>query len=317
MSAMRNVVVSRIQSLAPGIKEFTFVAPPGEELSRFSAGSHIVIHSVLKGKPHHNPYSLLGSPDDPHWRIAVRRQEVSRGGTAYMHEELKEGDTLRVSEPINLFPLVRLGRKYILVAGGIGVTPILSHAREMSRLKMDFEVHYAVRSAEFLVLSDELRALAPGRFYTYFDSEQERPDFKQLFGNQPLGTHIYVCGPSGMIDACLNAGRAAGWPESHLHSEKFLAAEYGEEFTVVAAQSNVTITVASDTSLLDALEEAGLNPPCLCRGGACGQCEAEVLSCDSEFEHRDIFLTDAEKSSRKKIMPCVSRVKGGTLILNI
>lgn len=317
MSAMRNLIVSKIQMLAPGIKEFTFSAPPGEELSRFSAGSHIVIHSVIKGKPHHNPYSLLGSPDDPHWRIAVRRQEVSRGGTAFMHEELKEGDVLKSSEPINLFPLVRLGRKYILVAGGIGVTPILSHAREMSRLKMNFEVHYATRSPEYLVLGEELRNLAPDRFHVYFDSQQQRPDFKTLFNNQPLGTHIYVCGPSGMIEACLGVGRAAGWPESHLHSEKFLAAEHGEEFTVIASKSNVTIKVASDTSLLNALEEAGLNPPCLCRGGACGQCEAEVISCDSEFEHRDIFLSESEKASRQKIMPCVSRIKGGTLILNI
>jgi len=303
--------------LSPTIKEFTLAPVQGKLLPSFSAGSHIVVHLPLGMRTQQNSYSLLGGPDDACWRIAVRLQEESRGGSLHLHEKVREGDRLSVGEPLNLFPLVRMGRKYLLFAGGIGITPILSHAREMGRLGIDFEVHYAVRDIESAVFLDELETIASNRVRVYLDSRGERPDFGLLLGAQALGTHVYICGPGGMIDVCLITARRLGWPESHLHSEKFLAPEQGEEFVVVAARSKKQFTVASDVSLLEAIEQAGLNPKSLCRGGACGQCEAEVLECHGQLDHRDIYLSTIEKASGCKIMPCVSRVKGGTLVLNI
>jgi ferredoxin-NADP reductase len=277
----------------------------------------VVLQLPVAGRTHHNPYSLLGSPDDPYWTIAVRLQETSRGGSSHLHRAVGVGQRLRVDGPVNLFPFARTARRHLLFAGGIGITPILGHARELARLNADFEVHYAVRSAEFAVYRDELERLAPGRLHVYLDAEGARPDYPRLLAAQCLGTHLYVCGPAGMIEACLASARACGWPGSHLHSEQFLAPAHGDAFQVRAERSGIELTVAADMSLLDALEQAGLEPPCLCRGGACGQCEAEVLSCEGELDHRDIYLSAAEKASGKKIMPCVSRLRSGRLVLNL
>lgn len=317
MNPTRMVVVTATRLLAPGIREFELASDDGEPLPAFSAGSHVVVHLDSGQRLHHNPYSLLGSPDDPRWRIAVRRQEVSRGGSAWLHEHVQVGDRLKVGAPVNLFALSRLGRRHLLVAGGIGITPILAHAREMARLKLDFEVHYGARSRVHAVYLDELERLAPGRVHLYLDDAGVRPDFEAILAPQPLGTHLYVCGPAVMIDLALGAGRRLGWPPGHLHSEQFLAPAPGEVFTVEAARSNVRFTVPADVSLLDALEQAGLDPACLCRGGACGQCETAVISCDSALEHRDLFLSEAEKASGRKIMPCVSRARGGHLVLDL
>jgi dimethylamine monooxygenase subunit B len=187
----------------------------------------------------------------------------------------------------------------------------------MARLGLDFEIHYGARSQEYAVYREVLEQLAPGRVHLYLDALGQRPDFAGLLATQPLGTHLYLCGPVVMIDLALAAARRLGWPSSHLHSEQFLAPLAGQSFTVEAARSKVRLTVAPDMSLLDALEQAGLDPACLCRGGACGQCETAVLSCDGELEHRDLFLSDAEKASGRKIMTCVSRARGGHLVLDI
>lgn len=317
MNPSRTVVVRGARMLGPGIREFELAAEDDVGLPPFSAGSHVVVHVETGGRVHHNPYSLLGNPDDPTWHIAVRRQEQSRGGSAWLHERVQVGDRLRIGAPVNLFPLARLGRRHLLVAGGIGITPILAHAREMARLGLDFEIHYGARSKEHAVYHEVLEQLAPGRVHLYLDVHGERPDFQGLLATQPLGTHLYLCGPAIMIELALAAAKRLGWPSSHLHSEQFLAPAAGESFTVEAVRSKVRLTVAADVSLLDALEQAGLDPACLCRGGACGQCETAVLSCDRPLEHRDLVLSEADKASGRKIMTCVSRARGGHLVLDL
>lgn len=318
MNASLNVEIRRIRDLAPGIREFTLSPSASGEFPVYSGGSHIVLSLPLGARPHRNPYSLLGDPTvRDNWRIAVRRQEQSRGGSAWLHEQAREGMRIDVSTPVNLFPLVRVGRRHILVAGGIGITPILSQARELARLGADFEVHYAYRGPEYGVFVDELEALAPGRVHHYVQARREQLEFSTLLAGRPLGTHFYICGPGGMVAASMNAGRELGWPESHLHSEQFLAPTGGEPFDVKLAVSGKNFTVPSDQSLLEAIEQQGVDAPYLCRGGACGQCELDVLGASGELVHHDIYLNAEERASGRKIMPCVSRMKGGCLTLNI
>lgn len=317
-SASLNVEIRRIRELAPGIREFSLSRTDGEEFPVYSGGSHIVLSLPLGERPHRNPYSLLGDPTvRDTWRVAVRKQEESRGGSRWLHEQAREGMRIDISAPVNLFPLIRTGRRHILVAGGIGITPILSQARELARLGADFEVHYAYRGPEYGVFSDELEALAPGRVHHYVQSRREQIEFGSLLAGRPLGTHFYICGPAGMVAASMNAGKSLGWPESHLHSEQFLAPTGGEPFDVKLALSGKAFTVPSDLSLLEAIEQQDVDAPYLCRGGACGQCELEVLGAEGELIHHDLYLSADERASGKKIMPCVSRLKGGCLTLNL
>ena len=139
----------------------------------------------------------------------------------------------------------------------------------------------------------------------------------RLLERQPLGTHLYVCGPSGMIDGVLSMARDAGWPDQNLHSERFLAPPAGSRFRVVLQRSNKEISVGEHQSILEAIEAAGVQAPFLCRGGACGQCESAVVSCDGALEHNDHYLSTTDKASGRRIMICVSRLQGRELVLDL
>jgi ferredoxin-NADP reductase len=313
-----EVRISSARQVAEGIRELTFTRADGEEFPRFSGGSHIVLQLPLGDRVHRNPYSLVGDPSDRHrWRIGVHRQAQSRGGSAWLHEHARPGMTLQVSWPLNLFPIVRTARHHLLVAGGIGITPILSQARQLTELGLPYELHYAFRSEAVAAFLDELHALGGGPVTTHDLSKGQMLSFTQLLSGRPLGTHFYICGPKGMIDDALATGRRLGWPPSTLHSEQFVTPPGGEPFEVALAKSGLRITVPADLSMLEALERAGVDAPSLCRGGACGQCETEVLEATGELLHHDIYLSADERASGKKIMPCVSRLQGGcTLVLN-
>jgi ferredoxin-NADP reductase len=318
MTAEIGMVLSRIVDLGPGIREFWLAPEHGGELPAYSGGSHIVLSLPLPEGVRRNPYSLVGDPNDRgKWRIAVRRQERSRGGSAWLHESAREGQPVKVSMPANLFPMSRLARHHLLIAGGIGVTPIVSHARELARLGHSFEVHYAHRAPEFGVLLDELRQLAGRDVHCYVASRGEMIDFRKLLADRPLGTHAYLCGPPAMVEDYHRTAREMGWPDTHVHSERFLAPPPGQAFTVNMARSGLQVEVPADRSMLEALEAAGAEPPFLCRGGACGQCETAVIACDSAFQHNDLFLSQAERDSGRKIMPCVSRIAGGCITIDL
>jgi len=313
-----GMVLSRMVDLGPGIREFWLAREDGGELPAYSGGSHIVLSLPLPGGIQRNPYSLVGDPNDRgKWRIAVRRQEQSRGGSAWLHESAREGQPIKVSMPANLFPMARLARHHILIAGGIGVTPIVSHARELARLGHSFEVHYAHRTPELGVLLDELRQLAGEAVHCYVASRDEFIDFHALLGARPLGTHAYLCGPQPMVEDFHRIAKKLGWPDTHVHSERFLAPPPGEAFTVKLARSGQNVAVAPYQSMLEALEAAGAEPSFLCRGGACGQCETQVIACDAAFQHNDLFLGPAERASGRKIMPCVSRIAGGCITIDL
>jgi ferredoxin-NADP reductase len=311
------VVVRAVRELGPEIREFTLAPADGGSFPTYSAGSHVVVSLPIGERVHRNAYSLLGDPAErDEWRIAVRRQSGSRGGSQWLHAHAKPGLALEISWPVNLFSLVRTARHQILVAGGIGITPILGQARELARLGASFEAHYAYRGAANAAFAEELQALAPSRVYLRDSERDGHLDFGALLARRPLGTHVYVCGPQSMVDAAKIAAARLGWPPGHIHSEQFLAPAGGEPFEVEMRASGKRFTVPRDLSLLEAIEAQGIDTPSLCRGGACGQCELEVLEADGALHHHDVYLSDAERASGRKIMPCVSRLEGRCLVLN-
>jgi ferredoxin-NADP reductase len=313
-----NVRVAAVEQVTPMIKHFTLVREDGQDFPTFSGGSHVVLAMDINGRVHRNAYSLMGSPEDTKaYHISVRRQERSRGGSVFMHDHVVEGSQLQITFPVNLFSLSKLGRKHILIAGGIGITPFMSQLHDIQRNGYQYELHYAFRSPEHGAFQEQVKSLCGDKAYFYADSLGQKLDIRVLLSAQLLGSHVYVCGPSSMVTVVLETARELGWPENHIHSEQFSAPPMGDAFKVQLAKSGIEVEVSSDITLLEALETAGAEPDSLCRGGACGRCELEVLALDGEIYHHDHYLSDAEKASGRKIMPCVSRARCTHLLLNI
>ncbi|HEY3327161.1 MAG TPA: PDR/VanB family oxidoreductase [Novimethylophilus sp.] len=313
-----NVRVAAIEQVTPMIKHFTLVREDGQAFPTFSGGSHVVVAMDINGRTHRNAYSMMGAPEDTQaYHISVRREERSRGGSVFMHDNVVEGSSLQITLPVNLFALSKLGRKHILIAGGIGITPFMSQLHDIQRNGYSYELHYAFRSPEHGAFSGQLKARCGDLAHFYADSLGRKLDIRALLSAQPLGSHVYVCGPASMVTAVLETARELGWPENHIHSEQFSAPPTGDAFKVRLAKSNIEVEVPSDITLLEALETAGVNAESLCRGGACGRCELDVLELDGEIFHHDHYLSDAEKAAGRKIMPCVSRARCTHMLLNI
>jgi dimethylamine monooxygenase subunit B len=315
------VEVSGIEQLTPLIKHFTLSPVGGGRMPAFSGGSHIVV--VMRGdarragaRVHRNPYSLLSSPHElDAYQIGVRRMEESRGGSHFMHDQVTVGTRLEIAHPVNLFPLDKIARKHVLIAGGIGITPFMAQLEDLHQGRVPYELHYCVRSPEHAAFLPRLREREGGRLHVYYDSEGEAIDFDRLLSDQPLGAHVYVCGPAGMIDRVTATARTWGWPDSHLHWEQFSAPPVGDAFDVFLARSKVHVHVPPDQSLMESIEAAGVEVPYLCRGGVCGFCQTRVLEIDGEIVHNDHYLSDAERS--KFMMPCVSRARCKSLVLDL
>ena len=315
--AKLQVRVAEVVEVNELIKRFRFVARDGSDLPAFSGGSHTVVEMDDNGTRRLNPYSLMSDPEDRSgYEISVRRDDVGRGGSLFMHREVKPGMEMTLSYPVNLFALDSRAKKHLMIAGGIGITPFLAQIRQLTHLGGKFELHYSARSKPLGAYMDRLTAAHPDRVHCYFDDQKQMIDLKKVLENQPIGTHLYVCGPKGMIGWVLSTAEAMGWPKQALHSEEFIAPGTGLPFTVELAASGKTITVGPTQSLLEAMEAAGVDAPYLCRGGACGQCETAVHKCDGAILHRDHWLTPDEQASGQKIMPCVSRFEGKTLVID-
>lgn len=276
----------------------------------------MVITMGDNNRTYHNPYSLINSPyQRDSYKIAVRRMDEGRGGSLFLHHKVKVGDQLKISAPMNRFGLNALGRKHILIAGGIGITPFLSQLNELQRLGANYELHYAFRNKENAAFLQHLLAEHGKQVRCYESDNKERLDVEKCLTDQPLGSHVYVCGPAGMIEAVASTALRMGWPDSHVHSEEFISPPVGDPFVVVLGREGRKVSVSGNSTILETLEELGLDPPCMCRGGVCGQCETTVL--DGEVEHHDHFLSDQVKASHKKIMICVSRARSKRIVLDI
>ncbi|MBT2771055.1 oxidoreductase [Halomonas sp. ISL-60] len=314
-----SVRVTRIECLTPEIKRFTLIDPEDKHLPAFSGGSHVVVVIQDGDKTYRNAYSLMSSPyDSSAYQIAVRRAPESRGGSQWLHDKVCEGDLLEIMHPANLFPLAKHARHHLFIAGGVGITPVYSQLEELQLKQASFELHLAVRGPEHSALGLELQARYGKRVHLYIQGQDGPMDIHDLLAERPLGSHVYVCGPDGMIEQTIERAHDLGWTNSHIHFERFVEqGSTGQPFSVTLARQGVTIEVPSEQSLLEAAEQAGYKLPYLCRGGACGYCEANVLEIEGELDHRDDWLSEEDKLSKRKFMPCVSRANCSRLVVDL
>jgi vanillate O-demethylase ferredoxin subunit len=315
-----KVRVARKANEALDICTFELVSVDGHALPAFSAGSHIDVQ-VPGGLT--RQYSLCNDPAETHrYLIGVLKDPATRGGSKAMHEQLNEGDELEISAPKNHFPLAHDSKRSLLLAGGIGVTPILCMAERLAQIGADFEMHYCTRSQERTAFHGRIQAsgFAPKVAFHFDDGAAEQKlELAKLLASPQTGTHLYVCGPKGFMDAVLGTARGAGWPESQLHYEFFSAepvkSDADGSFEVKLASSGRVVVVPKDKTVVQALADAGIEVQTSCEQGVCGTCLTRVL--EGEPDHRDMYLTPEEQAANDQFLPCCSRAKSAMLVLDL
>ncbi|MBS0341078.1 MAG: oxidoreductase [Proteobacteria bacterium] len=304
-----TVRVARIRRETPEILSFELAHPWGRELPGFEAGAHIDQYSLARAP------GVQGS--DGSYLIGVKREVASRGGSASMHERVREGDLLPISAPRNTFPVQAGARRHLLLAGGIGMTPLLAMAQHLARQGADFELCVFARSREHLAFADALAApeLAP-HVRLHLDDGAQKIDLQALLREHADGTHLYMCGPAGFMNAVRKA--AAHWPEDAVHAEYFAAPNdssvpAGKAFSLRLTQRGFSVPVAADQTALDALHDFGIDIPVSCEQGLCGTC---VVAAEGEgAQHRDFCLTSAER--QHKVALCCSRAREQELVIHL
>ncbi len=319
MSHFPTMLEVRVRSLtwaADGVMLVELVHPGGAALPAFEAGAHV---DLLLPNGLSRSYSLCNLPDPApqRYQLGVGLDRASRGGSRYVHEQLRPGSKLQISAPLNHFKLNESAPTFALVAGGIGITPILAMARRLSAIGKPVRMFYAVRSREAAAFADELATLVP-QLTLHFDSEAGGPpDLAGWLGKLPKNTGTYCCGPTPMLDGFERACATLGLADSHI--ERFTApAATGPvlgDCSVTLKRTGRSIEVKAGTSILDALLDAGFDLPYSCKEGVCGTCETKVLS--GEIDHRDGVLSPAEQQKGDVMMICVSGCKGPSLVLDL
>ena len=315
-SDLLKVRVERRDNEAEGICSYELVSVDGAQLPAFTAGAHIDVH-VAPGLV--RQYSLCNPPHERHrYVIGVLRDPASRGGSQAMHEQIRAGAALTISAPRNHFPLVDAPRS-MLLAGGIGITPLLAMAETLSTQGAQFELHYCTRSPERTAFRDRiLNASYAQQVRLHHDSVQPL-DLPTLLAGLPRDTHIYFCGPSGFIDHVKATAAAADWPHEQLHLEYFGAApvdvDGDQAFEVKLKSSGKCYTIPPGATVLKVLSDAGVFVPASCEQGVCGTCLTRVL--DGVPDHRDLYLTEAEQAANDLFTPCCSRSKTASLLLDL
>ena len=306
--------VAAIDILSPGLRRFALERDDGGEYPAVSAGAHVVVTLTGADRRWKNAYSLVSPPESRRQlEIVVRRVTGSRGGSLHMHDRLRPGDAVTVTGPVTLFPLHRPARRHLMIAAGIGLTPFLSFLPVLRGEGLAFSLHQCCRPEDAAAFETLLAPHAGPEIVLH--RSRASLDLAALLGAEPLGTHLYVCGPAGFMHDVTDAARAAGWPQARLHLETFGTAAGGAPFVAVLARSNRRIAVGAEQSLLEALEAGGIDAPSLCRGGACGQCRVRVLA--GGVDHRDHVLDAAERARGDAVMTCVSRAMGDTLVVDL
>lgn len=301
------------------IVSFELARVDGKPLPPFSAGSHV---DVQVRPDLVRQYSLCNDPGERHrYLIAVLRDPGSRGGSVAMHDDVQAGDELTISEPKNHFPLTHAGHT-LLLAGGIGVTPLLCMAERMAQTDADFSMHYCARSPERTAFRERIAGSSfAGRVQFHYDDgdAQQKLDLPALLANPSADRALYVCGPKGFIDFVVNSAAAAGWASANVHVEYFGAAVQASEddgaFQVKLASSGSVYTIPADKTVVNVLRENGVEIPFSCEQGVCGTCIVRVL--EGEPDHRDLFLTEEEQEANDQFAPCCSRSKSKMLVLDL
>ncbi|HEX4260361.1 MAG TPA: PDR/VanB family oxidoreductase [Acetobacteraceae bacterium] len=312
------VVAERVQ-LSPLIVALRLRDPRGAALPGAAPGAHISLAVPGDAWRHYSLVDFSGglsSPDE--YRIAVRLEDASRGGSRFVHERLHTGETIRVLPPQNDFPLDPGADDPLLIAGGIGITPMTGMVASLARAQRPFLLHYSGRSAGLLAFVPELSRLCGDLLVLHADDDPATAlSVPLLIGGARRGRPIYVCGPRGMIEAVIAEATARDWDRSAIRFELFTEAAGTEEdrgFELVLAQSGRTLQVPPDRSIIDVMEDAGLDPMYSCRRGECGVCTTPVL--EGEIDHRDLYLSDTEKASGKMMQICISRARGPRLVID-
>lgn len=319
--------VVEARSLNPLIRMLRLASEDGSALPGYTAGAHIRVQVALPGgRQDWRHYSLINPSEQPdstlspaEYLIAVRREDEGRGGSRFMHEGLKPGDALLAEVPKNDFPVHSGGARAVLVAGGIGVTPLVSMAARRRAENAPVRMYYAGRSRELMAFLPELQALLGGDLAVHADAEAGAPlNIDLLLEACSADDQLYVCGPKVMLDAVLAATQARGWSGERVHFELFtepVAEEGDRAFELVLAQSGKSLTVPADQTILDCLIEHGCDPMFDCKRGECGVCATPVL--EGEIDHRDYVLTARERAEGNVMQICISRAKSARLTLDI
>ncbi|MER2474620.1 PDR/VanB family oxidoreductase [Photorhabdus laumondii] len=314
-----DVIVTNIETITPTVKRFTLKPSQNRQLPSFIGGSHIFVHMENGDNYYNNAYSLLTSPfDSQYYQIAIKREEHSRGGSVFMHEKVAIGDKLVISEPNNLFALSSEAKKHILIAGGIGITPFLSHLHELKQKNMDYELHYCYRNPDEGAFTQELMASEfNDKIIYHVSSEGSRLELDTLIPRLPEGSHIYTCGSKTLNEGVKQSAQKAKFPDHQLHFEQFMVEDKtGDAFTLILARSGVELEVDNESTILQTIERnSTVSVESLCREGICGTCEVAIL--EGEADHRDHYFSDEEKESQTSMLICCSRAKGKRLVLDL
>lgn len=314
-----SLQVERIQQETDRVKSFRLRTANGNALPEVLPGAHLQVKVKLPdGNESKRHYSLLNNPNDrSSYEIGVLREPQGRGGSLYLHEQVSEGDALEIRLPKNAFPMATNANHSILIAGGIGITPILSMMHSLSSKNQSYEMHYSARTYSGLAFRDRIEQVAgdKAQLYTSQDPKSQRLNLKKLLATPKSGVHVYVCGPRGMINAVREIAEAKGWAPSQIHFESFGAQPLADDkaIRVHLVKSNQTITVPADRSILDTLLDADIDVPHDCKRGECTMCTTRVLK--GEPDHRDLCLNSEEKESSMCV--CVSRAHGEELQLDL
>lgn len=311
----RPVRVSEIRDIADGVKLVRLEDPDGLALPAWSPGAHVDLDLGEFSRK----YSLCGSPDDPGYSIAVLRENDGRGGSRHIHDVLEKGDPVRLRGPKNYFRLEEATGRYVLVAGGIGITPILAMADRLKRSGRDYVLHYCGRNRAAMALLDRVLAEHGDRTVVYVSDEGRRADLASVVSGCDPNAQIYACGPERMLTAL--AACCADRLDGMLKSEAFASNSAGmvlagdQAFAVELVDSDLELTVPADATLLETVRATGIDVPSDCEEGLCGSCEVGVLS--GEVVHRDRVLSADERAEGSRMMACCSRSAGGRLRLRL
>jgi ferredoxin-NADP reductase len=309
LDAFDTVVVGRDDS-TDGV---ALIELGADSLPRWSPGAHI---DVLLPNGDARQYSLSGTPGAPTWRIGVLRERDGRGGSAWIHDTVRVGDTLRVAGPRNHFEFSPdRGTAYRFIAGGIGITPISSMMRAAALAGVEYSLDYAGRARSTMALLDELLEGHPDRVTVHAADEGARLDLSGVFESLRPFTTTFCCGPARLIEAVEIAGRGRQLKVERFEPKELGAPVLSEPFEVELAFSGISLEVPPEVSVLDAIEDAGVLVLSSCREGTCGTCETRVM--DGVVDHRDSILTPLEQDANDVMYPCVSRSAGAKLTLEL
>ncbi len=325
MTDLTDTILVRVAAkatIAEGICALALEDASGTPLPPFAPGSHI---DVVLPNGLVRQYSLCGrKPDTGAYEIAVLLDPSSRGGSKAVHA-LSVGDELRIGGPRNFFPLVPDADHYILMAGGIGITPLLSMAERLTEEHRPFELHYCVRGESRIAFKERLlRPPLAACCQVHLDDgpEEQKVDFEKVFRCSPPNATVYVCGPSGFIDCAIASAMACGWGSARIHFERFgspatppVPVNADEEFVIRLSRSGLSIRVRGDQTVVEALEENGVQIETACRNGVCGTCRTKVS--EGVPDHRDYYLTDDEKAANDEFIPCCSRSLTPVLVVDL